>query len=305
MSFSGILRMGAVLASAWTVLSAATFSVTPTNDPNVLANAILGPGLVLDSASFIGTANSAGIFQNFTTGVWTNPITSLSGYSNLPAGIILTSGIAPCGAAVYDGSGCSNDLAMPGDASLDAIVTPYQTYDATVLDMTFHAASPSAATAYFNFVFASTEYPVWVNSVYNDVFAFILNGTNIATIPGTSPPVAIDIDSVNVGNPTGTAASNPDWFTQYSVAGVTPFNWGGSTRVFQLSFPLASGANHIKLAIADSSDPVLDSAVLIQSGTFSTSPSTPDDDVIPEPGTLALMGAGAAAVLLLRRRRTS
>lgn len=155
-------------------------------------------------------------------------------------------------------------------------------------------------------MFASTEYEYFVNSPFNDVFAFLLNGQNIALIPGVTPATPIAINTVNVGNSLGVYpadASNPAWFTRYSETGVTPFNWGGATRVFQLSFAIQPGqTNTIRLSIADASDEVLDSAVLIQGGTFSTDPIEPEDTVTPEPSTVILL-AGGLLVLMVRNRR--
>jgi len=56
------------------------------------------------------------------------------------------------------------------------------------------------------------------------------------------------------------------------------------------------------LAVADTSDHILDAGVFIQGGTFSSEPINPD---IPEPGTLALLGGGLLALGLARRLRRS
>lgn len=63
---------------------------------------------------------------------------------------------------------------------------------------------------FFSFVFASEEYNEYVNSSFNDVFGFFVNGVNIALVPGTSTPVAIN--SVNCGYSGGGAlpGTNPE-----------------------------------------------------------------------------------------------
>ena len=65
-------------------------------------------------------------------------------------------------------------------------------------------------------LFASTEYPTFVNSPFNDVFAFFVNGVNVAVVPGTNDPVTIN--KINAGNPVGFQVSNPQYFTQYSTS---------------------------------------------------------------------------------------
>jgi len=273
-------------------------------DAHAMAQALLGPGMALNSATYTGADGAAGLFSNFTTGPWVNPITGQTGITNIASGVILTSGLAACGAAIFDGFGCSTANNTPGDPALDTWAG-YPTQDAATLEFTFQSTDPNANTAFFNFLFASTEYEFYVNSPFNDVFAFLLNDQNIALIPGSAPASPVEINSVNVGNSLGgypPDASNPGWFTQYSLPGVTPFNWGGATRVFQLSFPIQPGMNTIRLAIADASDPVLDSAVLIQGGTFATAPIEVDEDVVPEPATVLLLSAGVL-ILIYRRGR--
>ncbi len=66
--------------------------------------------------------------------------------------------------------------------------------DAVVIEFDF---IPMNNKIMFNYVFGSEEYPEYVGSKYNDVFAFIVNGDkvrrlNIATIPGVNIPVSIN-----------------------------------------------------------------------------------------------------------------
>ncbi|OOP55722.1 MAG: hypothetical protein AYP45_13160 [Candidatus Brocadia carolinensis] len=50
----------------------------------------------------------------------------------------------------------------------------------------------------FQYVFASEEYNEFVGAGFNDVFGFFVDGVNIALIPSTTMPVAID--NVNLSN---------------------------------------------------------------------------------------------------------
>ena len=79
----------------------------------------------------------------------------------------------------------------------------YPTYDAAVLEFDF---MPTANQVVFNYAFASDEYPEWVNTPFNDVFAFYVNGTNYATVrqvagDPTSPFVPVAVNNINNGNP--------------------------------------------------------------------------------------------------------
>lgn len=151
-------------------------------------------------------------------------------------------------------------------------------------------------TLSFNYIFASSEYSGFTCSSYNDVFGFFLSGPgingpflnnaeNIATVPGTTVPVAIN--TVNSGTPSGASsaecdAADPNWqansvyFTlgnntnfQSSVAPISSFN--GSTVVLPANSTLICGDTfHIKLAIANDFDTALNSGVFLEAKSFTT-----------------------------------
>ena len=83
--------------------------------------------------------------------------------------------------------------------------------DLCILEFDFEAGGDSIS---FNYVFGSDEYLEWVNSAYNDIFAFFLSGPgisgpfgspvgfpdgaiNIAEVPETDPTLPVTISSVN------------------------------------------------------------------------------------------------------------
>ena len=155
---------------------------------------------------------------------------------------------------------------------------------------------PSGDTLSFNYIFASTEYTSFTCSQFNDVFAFLLsgpgiNGTftnnaiNIATVPGTNVPVAIN--TVNSGTPSGgnagpCIAADPNWqansvfFTLANnslfQSSNTPMNsFNGSTVVLPANADLTCGDTfHIKLVIANDVDTGLDSGVFLEANSFSS-----------------------------------
>lgn len=140
-------------------------------------------------------------------------------------------------------------------------------------------------------MFASEEYNEFVDSGFNDVFGFLLDGQNIALIPGTTAP--IKIDNVNAG-------SNSGFFTD-NTAGGANIQYDGFTTVLTANIlGLAPGSHTIKLAIADVGDSFLDSAVFIQGSTFADIP-TPTT-IVPEPFTSVGTLIGANTAFRMRKR---
>ena len=78
---------------------------------------------------------------------------------------------------------------------LSALTAPRPINDAATYEITF---IPTSDTLRFRYCFASEEYPEYGCSDYNDIFGFFITGpgypvpTNIALIPGTNLPVAIN-----------------------------------------------------------------------------------------------------------------
>ncbi len=252
------------------VVPAPALTVFTTNDADILANTILGSGInLVGTPVYTGASAASGMFNG-----------GLAAGIGIESGIILTTGLATDVLPPNNGVKASTDNGMPGDPDLNALLqargsssTGLVTYDAAILEFTFNS---QGGNLFFNFVFASEEYNEYVNSAYNDVFGFFLDGVNIALIPGTTTPVSIN--TVNGGNPIGTNASNPQYFHDNSISDGGPFysiRYDGFTSVFTAhALNLSSGTHTIKLAIADTSDGILDSAVFIQAGSFSDKASS-------------------------------
>ncbi|MBE9220734.1 choice-of-anchor L domain-containing protein [Dolichospermum flos-aquae] len=157
-----------------------------------------------------------------------------------------------------DPSTYSTSNGKSGDRDLDAIVKTIvsnnSTYDAAVLEFDF---IPSSNTISFSYVFASEDYPQLGNSRFNDVFAFYLNGKNIAFVPGATTPVSIN--TVN-------AETNRAFFQADYYGNILGTKFDGFTTVLSaVATDLIPGQiNHIKLAIADTRDSARDAAVFIQ-----------------------------------------
>ena len=81
---------------------------------------------------------------------------------------------------------------------MDALIPGFFTNDACVLEFEFSCDTEPEGFS-FKYVFGSEEYNEYVDTTFNDVFGFFLDGENIALIPGTPTPVSIN--NVNCGNP--------------------------------------------------------------------------------------------------------
>ena len=148
--------------------------------------------------------------------------------------------------------------------------------DGCVLEFDFTASGDSIS---FNYVFGSDEYEAWINTQYNDVFAFFLSGpgivgeyaspagfpdgaVNIAGVPDADPPLPITISSVNSG-------TNSEYYVNnQSENGICIL---GYTQTFTAEAAVQCGETyHIKLAIADGSDTALESIVVLEEGSFAS-----------------------------------
>ncbi len=256
----------------------AQLSITTTTDAATLAGAILGGGISLSNLSYIGGTLASGTYTG-------------GAVMGIPTGIIMTSGnatLANGGTNDSDSSTGSNGTGT--DADLNTLSSPFTTFDKTILEFDFESTS---GDLFFQYVFASEEYNEYANSSFNDVFGFFLDGTNIALIPGTSTPVSIN--NINL-------VDNPSFFNNNDLqdGGVLPFEYDGFTDIFTAeALGLTAGTHHIKLAIADAGDSILDSAVFIKGGSFSST----NPGVIPEPTSMLLLGSGLIGSVIARRRK--
>ena len=239
----------------------AQLSVFPNGSATALANTIVGSGIQITNAQLQCGGGNSGTF-----------ITSSSNLG-ISSGIILSTG------SVYNAIGPNDDpgqsangtnCPFSSDPQLTAIVGNAN-YDGCILQFDI---LPACSTLNINYVFASEEYPEYVNSQYNDVFGFFITGPNpaggnysnynIARLPNGTQ-VAIN----NINN--GTSNSGPCMNCSYYVNNGDGTTSGGATIQFDgFTTPLTAVANvvpctsyHLKLAIADAGDCDWDSGVFL------------------------------------------
>jgi len=268
--FTTLVQVGAlsfVTLGLFSEAAMASLTVTPSNKGDALVKSILGDGikLVPGSVKYTGAKGAAGTFKK-----------GESAGIDIDSGLILTTGQAKDAVGANNSDSKTTQNGTIGDFQLNTLLPEGSglTKDASSLEFKF---TSDGGDLFFNYILASEEYTEYTGSKYNDVFGFFLDGTNIAVNPDTSIPVGINtVESSKFINNDPNDPGPAKYDIQYD----------GFTRRFRASaVGLTPGEHTIKLAIADVGDAKYDSAVFIESGTFSDQAS-PIVDAIPEPTTV-------------------
>lgn len=184
----------------------------------LVQNVLLGTGVEVSNVQYYGSNQAIGKFDATNASI------------GIDEGIIMTTGkIGPGPEGPYGPNNKSDagiDNNSGGYVQLSNLVGT-STYNAAVLEFDF---VPLSDTVRFKYVFASEEYPEYVGTQFNDVFAFFISGPgipggskNMALIPNSTQPVAINnvnhLSNTNYyqGNGNGSTApynSNP-YYVQY------------------------------------------------------------------------------------------
>ncbi|WP_333600355.1 choice-of-anchor L domain-containing protein [Flavobacterium sp.] len=158
-----------------------------------------------------------------------------------------------------------------GDSDLEQALSISNTSNATVLEFDF---TPLTSFISFDYIFASEEYHDTAPCHYSDGFAFLLKQAgssnpyqNLALVPNTTTPVKVT--TVHPVIPGGCAAQNDTYFGSYNSS-TAPINFNGQTVVMTAKATVIPGTTyHIKLVIADETNPQYDSAIFLGGGSFS------------------------------------
>ncbi len=158
-----------------------------------------------------------------------------------------------------------------GDSDLEEALSISNTSNATVLEFDFIPLSSSIS---FDYIFASEEYHDSAPCTYSDGFAFLLKVVgstnpyqNLALVPNTTIPVKVT--TVHPDIPGFCPPQNEAYFGSYNDAS-SPINFNGQTVIMTATATVIPGTTyHIKLVIADETNPQYDSAIFLGGGSFS------------------------------------
>lgn len=215
-----------------------------------LGNNLAGNNVNVFNATISGDPNQYGTFQY------------LGNDLGLNSGVILSTGDIFDAVGPNNDNGTSSNMGGPGDTDLSALAG-FNTNDAVVFEFDFEVQGDEIE---FNFVFLSEEYNEWVNSGFNDVFAFYISGPgivgqqNLAVVPGTTTPVTIN--TINNGS---------FWqFYNDNTNGAVNIEFDGFTTLMTAykNGLQACGIYTLSLRIADGSDSALDSGVLLEENSL-------------------------------------
>jgi len=206
----------------------------------------------------------------------------------LTEGIILRTGVAKLTEGPYTDTNLSSQVNSSSDPTLEAISASTGQND-PITDTAFLQFDfvPISSDFSFDFIFASNEYGQW-QCGFSDVFAFLLTDlgsgttTNLAIVPGTSDPITVITIRDNAYNG-GCTSENANLFDTYNVTNPasSTLNMRGYTTVLNASSTLTPGNSYrIRLVIGDYKNPNFDSAVFIDTGSFTTEIDLGDDATI-------------------------
>lgn len=237
-------------------------------DISTAANSIVSEEVTMVSVHYTGHKKSLGTFTN---GAGAGLGEAMGNGLILSSGNVIDADSPPKGTE-------TTALNQPGDSYLNTAMGG-QTHDAAVLDIAFTAQTNMI---YFNLVFATEEYPQFLNTTFNDLCGIFLDGPqnnytlldNIVSIDGQPVPPGLsgEMSLNNIFN-------NPDLFVD-NRKGDNSFAANGFSRTFRVGIPVTPGQVHtLHISVADRSDQVLDSWILVNG--ISADVVTPEQNVQP------------------------
>ena len=254
-------------------------SLVGTNVDSILKHHLEGNGVLLSNGKF---NNQVGNVTYPQIGTFNrNDFTAFP----FDSGLVITTGNVSLAAGPNNTS--SGTSSIPNYYT-ESDLSPYSGFSLTncaSLEFDFLAMADTFAV---NYIFASEEYCEYVNSSFSDVFAILLTGfdpvtymsstKNVAVVPGSvtaSNPngIPVGINTVNHGSHSGGSGpgsnpSNSDYFI-CNTNNTDGVQYDGYTVALSAGAPIfGCQSYHIKIAVCNCSDMVLDSGIFLEEGSF-------------------------------------
>lgn len=276
--------------------SSAQISVDSSFTPQELVDKFIsGQGVRVGNITYTGSTQSIGYFkcENNVLGIENGMVLSTGKISD-----VIGPNNSPWTTTSF--TAVKSKQRPKGDRDLNRI-SKSVTYDVSVLEFDF---IPFNNRISFSHVFGSEEYPEYVGSRYNDVFAFIIDGDkihrlNLAVVPKTVLPVTVN--NINSKANKEFYIDN-DYFKKVDLKknlpkekkkDKTPYSdyyetdkkklkklnqtivnttqLDGFTTILKASaYVVPYKKYHMKIAIGDVGDPQYDSGVILEEGSFTT-----------------------------------
>src|SRR5690554_1239467 len=230
----------------------------------LVQDVLLGEGVEVFNINYTGSNQAIGTFDATNTSV------------GIDEGILITTGTINKGPEGPHGPNNRKDAGLDNGAAgylpLSNLVNG-KTFNAAVLEFDF---IPYSDTVRFKYVFASEEYPEFVDTDFNDVFAFFISGPgipggtqNMAIIPGTTQPVTIN--NVNHKRNTQFFQSNGDGNTAPYNSNPYYVQYDGFTKPLEAISKVRCGEKyHLIIAIADVGDAIYDSGIFLEKNSLNS-----------------------------------
>lgn len=231
------------------LLSNSTFAqlkiTTNRSVTDLVTNVLASKGVSIQNIESSANLNAIGFFDGRGSNL------------GLDSGIVISTGQVKnaAGKNLIGNTGTSNNQA--GDSLISKLNPSQPNFDASWIKFDI---TPESDSIRFRFIFASEEYPEFVNQLYNDVFGLFILGneygteTNLAIIPNTNTPVSIQ--SIN-------GIVNAQLYRD-NTNGLT-CSFDGFTTIIEVKAKVTPCKKYqLKFVIADIKDFIYDSGIFIE-----------------------------------------
>jgi hypothetical protein len=233
--------------------------VFATNNPQTIAEQLVGEAIEISNVKITGSNIQIGTFNDDLAIV------------GIQKGIVMASGninnaLGPnaSGKAGDETTGATNDPYLIELGDKNGVTFK----DAIIVEFDF---IPKGTVISFKYVFASEEYPEY-DQEFPDLFGFWISGegiaqpTNLAKVPNTD---------IEINTKTISSADNSQYYNSNGDGNTPIFNqflgYDGYTDVLVAEYEVVPCKKyHLKFAIADANDQILDSGVFIETKSFNS-----------------------------------